>query len=121
MADLLIVAGANVKVANRDGATPLYLASIGGSAPMMEKLLKAGADPNERGPEGETPHYAGGAERSSVDALKVLLDNKADVNAIETNLRGTTAVDVGCGTGASGSREAADRARRECGGHCHGV
>ena len=44
-----------MKTANHDGATPLYLASINGSAPMIDKLLKAGADPNERGPEGETP------------------------------------------------------------------
>ena len=32
MADLLIRAGANVKLANREGATPLYLASIHGNA-----------------------------------------------------------------------------------------
>src|SRR5258707_9045723 len=45
LADLLIAARANVKTANREGATPLSLAAINGSAPMIEKLLKAGADP----------------------------------------------------------------------------
>ncbi len=50
MADVLIAAGANIKLANREGATPLYLASMRGSAPMIEKLLKNGADVNDRGP-----------------------------------------------------------------------
>src|SRR5262245_1941350 len=36
VADALIAAGANVKAANRDGATALYLASMNGSAPMIE-------------------------------------------------------------------------------------
>ena len=39
-ADMLIAAGANVKAANHDGATPLYLASLEGSAPMIDKLLQ---------------------------------------------------------------------------------
>ncbi len=47
MADLLIAAGANVKTPNRDGATPLYLAAVNGNAAIIEKLLAAGADPNE--------------------------------------------------------------------------
>src|SRR5215813_9604973 len=45
-ADLLIRAGANVTTANREGVTPLQLAAINGTAPMIEKLIKAGADPN---------------------------------------------------------------------------
>src|SRR5205823_4102265 len=43
-ADLLIRAGANIKAANRFGATPLSLASTNGSAAMIGKLLKAGED-----------------------------------------------------------------------------
>ena len=39
-ADLLIRAGANVKAANRYGATPLWLACINGSGAMVEKLLE---------------------------------------------------------------------------------
>src|ERR1700681_3759577 len=45
-AGALIRGGANVKATNRYGVTPLSLACINGSAPMIELLLKAGADPN---------------------------------------------------------------------------
>ena len=43
--NLLLRAGANVKAANRYGATPLSEAVSAGSAAMIEALLKAGADP----------------------------------------------------------------------------
>src|SRR5207344_124603 len=46
--DLLIRAGANVSAANREGATPLLLASVNGNAAMLEKLVNAGADPNAK-------------------------------------------------------------------------
>src|SRR5438105_638983 len=42
-ADLLIRAGAKVNAANDDGATPLFLACMNHSAPMVERLLTAGA------------------------------------------------------------------------------
>src|SRR5262245_9277367 len=45
-ADLLIAAGANARTATREGATPMALASLNGSAAMIEKLLRAGADVN---------------------------------------------------------------------------
>jgi len=53
-------------------------------------LLDAGADPNERQPYGETPVMFA-ARNGNVDAIKVLIDRKADVNAKET-VRGTTAL-----------------------------
>ena len=90
LADLLIAAGANVKKANREGATPMYLASIRGSAPMIDRLLKAGADPNEAGPQGETPLMLA-SRNGNLEAIKVLLDHKADVNGKE-ELRGTTPI-----------------------------
>jgi ankyrin repeat protein len=57
---------------------------------MIEKLLKAGAGPNERSPRGETPLMFA-ARNGNTDAVKVLLDRKGDVNAKE-NVRGTTAL-----------------------------
>ncbi len=88
LADALIAAGADVRKANREGATPIYLASIQGSAPMLDRLLKAGGNPNETGPQGETPLMLA-SRTGNLDAMKVLLDHKADVNAKE-ELRGTT-------------------------------
>jgi ankyrin repeat protein len=90
MADALIAAGADIKLANREGATPLYLASLHGSAPMIDKVLKAGADPNTLGPEGETPLMLA-ARTGNLDAMRVLLDHHADVNA-KDKLRSTTAL-----------------------------
>src|ERR1700679_3769359 len=43
-AETLIAAGANVNAANRYGVTALSQACINGNAPMVEALLKAGAD-----------------------------------------------------------------------------
>src|SRR5205085_10151477 len=45
-ADLLIRGGANAKAANIFGVTPLWVACTNGSAAMVERLLKAGADAN---------------------------------------------------------------------------
>src|ERR1041384_3884061 len=55
---------------------------------MIEKLLKAGADVNEPGPNGESPLMLA-ARSGNVDAIKVLIDHKADVNG-KDKLRGTT-------------------------------
>src|SRR5688572_27041584 len=42
--DLLLGAGANVMAANRYGVTPLTLAATNGSARIVERLLRGGAD-----------------------------------------------------------------------------
>ena len=76
------------KAANRDGRTPLWLASINGDAGIIGALLEAGADANEKLPLGRTPLMVA-ARTGSVEAMTVLLDRGADVNAKET-LRGTT-------------------------------
>ena len=46
MADVLIRAGANVSAANRDGVRPLQLAAMNGNPALLDRLMKAGADPN---------------------------------------------------------------------------
>jgi ankyrin repeat protein len=82
MADRLIKAGANVKLANRYGVTPLYLACVNGSAPMIAKLLDADADANAVSTDGETALMTV-ARTGNVDAAKVLLAHGADVNSKE--------------------------------------
>src|SRR6185295_16348358 len=85
---LLIRAGANVKAANREGATPLWLASVNGDASILSALVEGGADVNEKLPLGRTPLMVA-ARTGKLDAMKVLLDHGADPNAKDT-LRGTT-------------------------------
>ena len=88
--DRLIVGGANVRAANREGVTPLAMACLDGDLPIINRLLAAGADPKERGPNGETMLMFA-ARNGRVDVLKRLLAAGADVNARE-GLRGTTAL-----------------------------
>jgi ankyrin repeat protein len=83
-------AGANVKALNREGTTPLFMASLYGNPAMIARLLKAGADPQERGPNGETPVMLA-ARNGNPAAIKVLVAAGADVNAKES-LRATSAL-----------------------------
>jgi ankyrin repeat protein len=91
--DLLIRAGAEINATNDYGVTPLAVACQNGSstsATVVEKLLKAGANPNAALPSGETvlmtASFAGNA-----DAVKALLAGGANVNAAET-AKGQTAL-----------------------------
>ncbi len=90
-ADLLIRAGAKVMTANQTGATPLMLASVNGSAAMIEKLAKAGADVNASLTRSGDTALMIASRTGKVDAVKVLLDNGAKVNAKE-GWGGTTAL-----------------------------
>ena len=91
IAGLLIQAGARATAANREGATPLSLASINGNAAMIEEVLKAGADPNVPVlSHGETALMLA-ARTGDVEAIRLLLDYGADAEAKDA-LRGTTAL-----------------------------
>ena len=87
-AKLLINAGANAKLANRVGLTPLALASTDGNAPMIRALLDAGADANEVDLAGETPLMAA-SRAGNVDAVRLLLDRGASVDTKEKASQGT--------------------------------
>lgn len=84
MAQMLLLAGANVKAATREGAiTPLFMACTNGSASMIEALLKAGADPNSTKSNGTTALMIA-ASAGNANAVKVLLDHGADLKARES-------------------------------------
>jgi ankyrin repeat protein len=90
LADLLIRAGANVKAANREGSTPLWLASCqrrraDDCRAASRQVLDSEREAADRSP--YTDHIA--ARQATMKALEVLVEAGADVNAKET-LRGTT-------------------------------
>jgi ankyrin repeat protein len=81
LAQMLIVAGANIKATTRLGSyTPLYLASQQGKGNVVQALIKAGSDVKAGTPNGTTPLMVAAAS-GEVDAVKALLDAGADVNA----------------------------------------
>jgi len=84
MVKLLLAAGANAKAMTRLGEiTPLFMACINGDAPMIDALLRAGADPKSVKANGTTALMMA-ASSGNADAVKVLLDHGADINAKET-------------------------------------
>ena len=90
-ADLLIRSGARVSTANREGVTPLQLAAMNGSASMIDKLLKAGAEANAAlTPSGDTALMMA-ARTGTPEAITVLLEAGSNVNAKES-WGGTTAL-----------------------------
>jgi ankyrin repeat protein len=83
LAEVLLRAGARATARTREGVTPLQLAALNGSARMIDRLIKAGADP-------KAPLSASGdtalmlaARTGKADALRVLLESGVDVNAAE--------------------------------------
>ncbi len=80
LAEMLIVAGANVRATTRLGTyTPVYLASQQGHAAVLQALIAAGADVKGGTPNGTTPLMVAAAS-GSVEAVKALVENGAEVN-----------------------------------------
>ena len=84
LTNLLIQAGARVAARTREGVTPIQLAAINGSGLMLDRLLKAGADPNAAlTPSGDTALMMA-ARTGKTDAVRVLVEAGGAVNARET-------------------------------------
>ena len=89
--DLLLRAGAKVNIANNYGVTALWEACNNRSAAMVDKLAKAGGDPNATlAGTGETVLMRC-ARTGSADAVNSLLARGANVNGKE-NKKGQTAL-----------------------------
>jgi len=83
LAELLLAAHADIAAVTRDNAiTPLLIACQNGSAPMIELLLKHGANANQPNALGTTPLMMASAS-GSVQAVKALLAHGAQVDLRE--------------------------------------
>src|SRR5437016_402090 len=87
-AKLLIRAGADAKLADRYGVTPLYLACTNGNAAMIKVLLDAGADPNTVDPTGETALMTV-AKVGDLESARLLLDRGAKVDTADPTYQQT--------------------------------
>ncbi len=87
LAQMLVYAGANVKATTRLGAnTPIVIAARNGNAPVVEVLLKSGADADAATSTGTTPLMLAAAS-GSVEAVKLLLGADADIEAKESSMQ----------------------------------
>ncbi len=83
LADMLLGAGANLKAATRiDGTMPLLLAAENGHTAVIGSLLAAGADAKAADRNGTTALMLAAAA-GKADALRLLVQHGADVNARE--------------------------------------
>ena len=87
---LLLKAGAKAGSGTRYGVTPIYLAAVNGNPAMLDTFIRAGVDPNTANPGGETTLMTA-TRTGSLDAVKLLIDRGAQVNAREGQ-RGQTAL-----------------------------
>jgi ankyrin repeat protein len=94
---LLLERGAPVNHKQAEGRTPLYLAAIlGDGHATLRLLLKHGADPNIKTANGRTPLMFT-ATRGDTEAMRILLDAKAAVDAKDS--AGETALMVAASNG----------------------
>ena len=82
-AKMLIKAGANLNTENKYGATPLFLAVDQGWYDVVKMLIEGGAGNEIRENQGIMLHAA--ARKGSLELVKLLVDNGADVNATYNN------------------------------------
>lgn len=93
MMKVLIDNGANVDIVDKDGESPLFLASRNESMiEVVKLLLDAGADPNKKAKDGWTCLMMS-ARNGDYETTKALLDAKAD-NYLGRDMFGRTAFDL---------------------------
>jgi ankyrin repeat protein len=90
--EALLRAGADPAAGDRDGTTPLYLASVQGNAEIARLLLEAGAPPDAEsaGPGSEGTPLCAAACWGHVEAVRTLLAHGADPGLREDHGIGRT-------------------------------
>ncbi|MGA2882123.1 MAG: ankyrin repeat domain-containing protein [Bryobacteraceae bacterium] len=81
MVEELLRAGADPKASDRYGLTPVSLACSNANAVILARLLDAGADPNSPDPQGTTALMIASRTEGGTEAVKLLLERRAAVNA----------------------------------------
>lgn len=81
-AKLLLQAGADAKLADRYGVTPLYIACTNGNSAMIKLLLDAGADANSVDPAGETALMTA-VKIGDLESVRALADHGAKIDAVD--------------------------------------
>jgi ankyrin repeat protein len=77
VAGILLSAGADAKLANRDGVTPLFMAAQQGRVASVKRLLSAGANVNAAARNGATPLLIATNE-GHAEVVRILLEARAD-------------------------------------------
>jgi ankyrin repeat protein len=81
----LLNKGADCRATNSDGSSALHFATKGSNAVAIDLCLEEGMDINQRDNVDITPFHIAAAFAKDAKILKLLLQNKADINATDKN------------------------------------
>jgi uncharacterized protein len=84
MVEALLAAGAEPQARDRYGLTPVSLACSNANSAILAKLLDAGADRNSPDPQGTTALMIAARTDGGTQAVKLLLERGAAVNAVDS-------------------------------------
>ena len=83
--ELLLAAGADTAIPNKDGVLPLHISAHDGSLFVGKALIASGADINRKSSDGKSP-LIWAAMNGRNDFTAMLIENGADVNAVDNDM-----------------------------------